>query len=177
LTEGTAVLGALIGAAAGVAGGGLVAFASLRASQLTARVPLGSVLHEISNTIVLMNATKGTSDYLEARREFERKINEFSIQQRILCPSTRIENLTNLILMGGRNVSDPPQALLKLTGQILEKLAQMVSAHSNTLFRFRARRAEARIIRRWLASKEAELLSEQLRTEIRRQTIRWRPLW
>ncbi len=40
VTEGTSViLGALVGAAAGLAGGGFAALASLRASQLAARAP------------------------------------------------------------------------------------------------------------------------------------------
>jgi hypothetical protein len=40
VTEGTSVfLGALVGAAAGLGGGGFAAIASLRASQLAARAP------------------------------------------------------------------------------------------------------------------------------------------
>jgi hypothetical protein len=169
LTEGTAVIvGGLIGAVAGLAGGGFAALASLRASQLAARTPLGLVLREISNTIISMNVTKGQPEYLKHRRRFERKWHEFVIQQRILCPSERIGNLMALVLQVGRNESDPPEALLNLAGQTLEKVTQMVSAHSNTLFRFRARRQEARIIQRWLTSKDAELLSEPVRANLRR---------
>lgn len=98
MTEGAAaILGALVGAAAGLAGGGFTALASLRASQLAARAPLGPILHEISNTIIAMNATKNTTDYWGPRREFERKWNEFAIQQRIICPSKRIGNLMDLV--------------------------------------------------------------------------------
>ena len=68
----------------------------------------------------------------------------------------------------GKNESDPPEALLNLAGQTIEKVTQMVSAHSNTLFRFRAGREEARVIRRWLASKDAELLSQPVQTELRK---------
>lgn len=165
MTEGTsAILGALVGAAAGLAGGGFAALASLRASQLAARAPLGPVLHEISNALIGMHATKGTSEYW--RREFERRWNEFSIQQRILCPSERIANLMDLVRAIGRNESDPPEALLNLAGQTMEKITQMVGAHVNSIFRFRARREEARIIRRWLESEPAKLLSEAVRTKL-----------
>ena len=48
MTEATAVIiGALVGAVGGVAVGGFAALASFRASLVTARVPLGPVLHEI----------------------------------------------------------------------------------------------------------------------------------
>ena len=171
MTEALSVIvGALIGAGAGVTGGGFAALASLRASQLAARAPLGSVLQTIANTIVWMNVTKGTDEYLKARREFERACSDFSIQQRILCPSERIANLMELARAIARNESDPPEALLNLAGQTMEKITQMVGAHGNSMFRFRARREEVRIIRRWLASEPSKLLSEAVRTKLRALT-------
>jgi hypothetical protein len=130
------IIGAVIGAGAGLAGGGFAALASLRASQLAARAPLAPVLYEISNTFIAMNSTKGTNAYWEPRREFERRWSEFSIHQRILCPSDRISNLMALVLVAGRNEKDPPQALLNLAGQTLEKITQMVSAYINQLAGF-----------------------------------------
>jgi hypothetical protein len=44
-----------------VTGGAFAALASLRASQLVARAPLGSVLVKISNSIVSMNVAKKLS--------------------------------------------------------------------------------------------------------------------
>jgi hypothetical protein len=177
----SALLGALIGAVAGVAGGGLAAMASLRASQLAARAPLGPILHEIGNTIISMNVTKGTPDYVKHRRDFERKWNEFSIQQRILCPSEKIVGLSGFVQAVARSESDPPEALLSIAGQTMEKITQMVSAHSTSLFRWRARRLEAQIMRRWLESKEAELLSEPVRAKLAAlnnpQTTSGRLLW
>ena len=161
------IIGAAIGAVAGIAGGGAAALASLRASQLAARAPLGPVLHELSNTIIAMNSTKGTPDYWEPRREFERKWNEFSIQQRILCPSDRISNLMELVRVIGRNENDPPEALLNLAAQTLEKITQMVGAYGNSLVRFRARRQEVRVIKRWLASEPSNLLNEALRAKLK----------
>jgi hypothetical protein len=167
MTEAISVLiGTIVGAVAGVAGGGLAALASLRASQLAARSPLGPVLYQIANTLISMNATKDTADHLKERREFERRWSAFSIQQRILCPSERIANLMELVRAAGINQSEPPQILLNLASQTLEKVTRMVGAHSDSLFRFRARRQEARIIRDWLDSKQAKLLSEAVRANL-----------
>lgn len=167
MTEGTAaILGALVGAAAGLAGGGFAALASVRASQLAARAVLGPVLLKIRDAIVWMNVTKGTEEYLPARKEFERAWSEFSIQQRILCPSERIANLMELVLVVGRNESDPIQAVLNLASQTIEKVTRMVGAYSNHLFRFRAQKEEVKIMRDWLKSDQATLLSEAVRSKL-----------
>jgi hypothetical protein len=113
-----------------------------------------------------MSAAKGTSGYLAARREFESRWNEFSIQQRILCPSERISNLMELVRAVARNETDPPEALLNLAGQTIEKATRMVGAHCNYLFQFCARRKEAEIIQAWLESDQAKLLSEAVRTKL-----------
>jgi hypothetical protein len=167
MTEAASVIiGALVGAAAGIAGGGFAALASVRASQLAARAPLGLVLHQMGNALISMSVTKGTEDYWEPRREFERKWNEFTIQQRILCPSDRIASLMALVGAIGRSDKDPPESLLDVAGQTLEKITQMVGAHSNHLFLFRARREEARIIRRWLASDQSKVFNDTVRTKL-----------
>ncbi len=168
MNEATAVLvGALVGAAAGLAGGGFAALASLRASQLAARAPLGPILHGLSQALVRVRTTQpDRSDYWEAQREFELRWNEFSIQQRILCPSNRIAELMSLIQAIGRNESDPPKQLLNLAGQTMEKITQMVAAHGNSLFRLRAWGQERRIIRYWMKSKQAEELSEPIRKRL-----------
>src|SRR5580704_4596423 len=105
-----------------------------------------------------MNATKGTDAYLSARGEFERGLSEFSIQQRILCPSDRIANLMDLLRAIGRNQSDPVEAVVNLAAQTMEKITRMVGAHSNHLFQCCAKKEEAKIIRLWLKSEQATLL-------------------
>jgi hypothetical protein len=167
MTEATSVIiGALLGAAAGIGGGGFAALASLRASQLAARAPLGSVLHEISDAFIAMTAMKGREGYWERRREFERTWNEFAVQQRILCPSERIANLMELVREIAKNESDPSDALSNLAGQTMEKITRMVGAHSNSFFRFGADLEEARIIRSWLKSAQAKLLSDEVRARL-----------
>jgi hypothetical protein len=156
----------MVGAVAGLAGGGFAAVASVRASQLAARAALGPILQRIADTLIWTNTTKGTEEYLKARREFERGWSEFSIQQRILCPSERIANLMELVRAIGRNESDPPEAVLNLAGQTLEKVTRMVGAHSNHLFRYCAKREEAKIIQLWLESEQATLLSEAVRKKL-----------
>jgi hypothetical protein len=167
VTEATSViLGALVGAAAGLAGGGFAALASLRASQLAARAPLGQILCDISDALIGMNATRDTDEYLKFRREFGRRWRDFSVQQRILCPSERIANLMGLINAIGTNETDRPEALLDLAGQTMEKATQMVGAYGHSFFRYRARREEARIVRRWLDNERAKLLSEPVRAKL-----------
>jgi hypothetical protein len=161
-----ALLGGIIGAAAGVAGGGFAAIAALRASQIAARAPLGSILCGIGNTLIHLRVTADTSARIEAEREIEQRWNELSIHQRILCPSTRIESLLSLLLAAGRSQKDRPDDLLILASQTLEKITRMVGAHSRHLFRWRAVREESRIIRNWLASQESQILSEGVRQKL-----------
>jgi hypothetical protein len=66
----------------------------------------------------------------------------------------------------GRNDKDPAESLLNVAGQTLEKITQMVGAHSNHLFQFRARKEEARIIRRWLASEQSKVFNDAVRTKL-----------
>ena len=127
---------------------------------------LGPVLQRIAETVVSMNATKGTDAYLSARGEFERGLSEFSIQQRILCPSDRIANLMDLLRAIGRNQSDPVEAVVNLAAQTMEKITRMVGAHSNHLFQCCAKKEEAKIIRLWLKSEQATLLSEPVRKKL-----------
>ena len=168
MTEGVAaLLGALIGATGGIAGGGLAALASLRASQIAARAPLGPILHEMGKAFVRMNVTKDMpEEYFDHRLEFEHKWNEFSIQQRILCPSKTITNLMALVMATARDQTSNSADLSSLSGQVVEKVTQMVGAYSNRLFRFEARRDEKRIIRSWLKSPETQSLSPGLRAKL-----------
>lgn len=162
-----ALVGALIGALAGFAGGGFAALASLRASQLAARSPLSSTLHKIAETLIRLRTADGKEERTSARRDFEQRWNEFSIQQRILCPSHRIEALTSLILVAARSQVEDPDDLLNLAGQTLEKITRMVGAHSNCLFRWRAVRQESNIIQNWLDSTESQILSNNVRSKLR----------
>ena len=160
MTEATSViLGALVGAAAGLAGGGFAALASLRASQLAARAPLGPLLHELSNAVVRLNSTSDPNERFAALREFQRVWNQFAIQQRILCPSGRIANLMELVGATTKDMSSHPLLLTALAGQAVDKVTQMVGAHSNYLLQSRVRREEERMIRRWLASQQARDLN------------------
>jgi len=169
LIEATAaLLGALIGAGAGLAGGAFAAIASLRASQIAARAPLGPVLHQISIALMHLRVTKGTPEYVDAQKEFQLRWNEFSIQQRILCPSKRIGNLMDLIrATAADNRPEDRDALLLLAGQTMERVSRMVAAHSNHLFRYHARKEEAKIVQDWLASPEGRNLSDAVRANLR----------
>ncbi len=164
--EVAALLGAVIGGVAGLAGGGFAALAALRASQLASRAPLGLILSGIANTLIQLRVTTGTSDQLDVQREFKQRWSELSIQQRILCPSTKIESLLSLLLATGRSQKDRPDDLLNLAAQTLEKVTRMVGAHSRHLFRWHAGREEVDIIRDWLASQESQVLSKEVRQKL-----------
>lgn len=167
LTEALAVIiGAVVGAAGGIAGGGFAALASLRASQVSARAPLGPLLHKIGRSLIRMRSTRGTEEYPAAQLEFALRWNEFAIQQRILCPSDTISNLMELVLAISRDPKSDPDALLLLAGQVVDKVTKMVGAHCHHLFRYRARKEEKRIMRRWLEMPDANKLSPQLREKL-----------
>lgn len=161
-----ALLGALIGAAGGLAGGSFAALASLRASQTAARAALAPTIHGLACERIRMRVAIGTPEYLEARRDFERRWSELPIQQRILCPSRRVEGLLSLVRATAEDESSPPDDLLNLAGQALEKVTRMISAYSHHIFAWRARRAEAKILRDWLASEESHVLAEAVRSKL-----------
>jgi hypothetical protein len=164
VTEASAVIiGALVGAVSGIAVGGFAALASFRASLVVARVPLGPILHEISRAVIRMHSAQNSSEQTEALLAFEVEWNKFAIEQRILCPSVRISSLMDLVRSVVKRRSENPSDLSNLAGQVVEKISQMVGAHSNRLFRFRARMDETGILKEWLKKPESQLLSEPLR--------------
>jgi hypothetical protein len=167
---GAALLGALIGAAGGVAGGAFAAYASLRSSQIAARAPLAVALYEMSYAIIgLRDAREVTSgkehdEYLEGRERFEGKWNELATQQKVLCPSRRIEALVGLVRHTCLKMPERPLAeRLTVAGQVMDKITKMVSEHSRSAFCWQATRAEVRIVNEWLASKEGQTLAPGLR--------------
>jgi len=161
-----ALLGALIGALAGLAGGGLASIASLRASQVAARAPLGQILYEFGACVVKL---RGSLDPLEEdtyKRDIELKWNEFAIQQRILCPSERLSVLWELLRSELKRPEMRGDAAVHLFGQMQEKASRMVGANSSHLFRWQARQSEAEVLSTWLAADQSELLSGSTRARL-----------
>jgi len=164
-----ALLGALIGAVAGLAGGALAAIASLRASQVAARAPLAPKLHNIAAELIRLAPAIGQADEIGKRHAFELAWNDFAVHQKILCPSRRIESMVSLVRAtqrGKASSDETANAHLALAGQVLDKLTRMVGAHSAHLFRFRAALAEDRILEEWLNSDESRIMSPELRRRI-----------
>jgi hypothetical protein len=62
--------------------------------------------------------------------------------------------------------SSKPSDLLNLASPTLEKVTRMVSAHSYYLLGFRARKREVKILTEWLASPQAQVLSEAVRKKL-----------
>ena len=132
------LLAALVGALAGLGGGGLAALASLRASQLVARAPLAASLHQLGVRLVLARAALGTSEEDGALRDVELQWNHFAVHQRILCPSERLERLSDVLRTEFSRADLTPDARLALAGQIVEKLSRIVGAHSSRLLRWQS---------------------------------------
>jgi len=167
MTEGQAALtGALIGALAGLAGGAFAAVASIKASQLAARTSLAELLHDLSNRLISEYGALSSSDSDLAIEEFEQQWNRFAVHQRILCPSRTIDQLTGLFRSEFHRDDLTPETKLALAGQIQEKVAQMIGAHSTHLTRRRVCSAERRILREWLAAEPSSLLSAQARERL-----------
>ena len=82
-----ALIGAAIGAVAGIAGGGFAALSALRASQVAARAELAPKLHELAAAVISLRGAIGTGTEMKARRDIELAWNDFSVHQRVLCPS------------------------------------------------------------------------------------------
>ena len=164
-----ALLGALIGAAAGLGGGAVAALASLRASQIAARAPLAAKIHVTSKRIVKLRTAIGTPDYDEHRVAFEEAWNDLASHQKILCPSTRIEDVLSLLREVARHdPSDEEEANAEvaLAGEALGRVADMIAAHSKHLLRVVAIHEERRILSSWVddeSSEQSSLFRDTLR--------------
>ena len=168
MTEGHfALLGALIGAVAGIAGGWFAAIASVRASQLSARAPLALIIHQLGKRLISLRVALNTPDHARAIRDFEEEWNNLVVHQRILCPSDRIDRLLDLVRSASKQIEQEPDSVLNLSGQVLDKVSRMIGFHSNRLFRWRAGSDESAILENWLASKDSDILSPELRDRLR----------
>ncbi len=167
MTEAQAALtGALIGALAGLAGGAFAAISSIKASQVSARAPLADLLHGLTNNLVSAYAALGSPEADQAVTLFELQWNRFAMHQRILCPSVRIEALSSIVRSELEREDLSEEAKIHLAGQILEKVARMVGAHSTHLTRWRARLSERKILREWLSAEQSQLLGPEARTKL-----------
>ena len=158
------LLGVLIGAFAGIGGAGVAALASVRASQLAARAPLAEKLQRlvVAGT-KLTAALELRSGATEARLALEEIWSDFSIHQKILCPSVRLAQVLGLILKAHRSgpgLEEDEIGVLAAEGG--RHAAAMIAAHSRHLLRWRATREEARILAEWIEDPDS-LLSNPVR--------------
>jgi hypothetical protein len=161
-----ALLGAGIGALAGLAGGGLAALAAVRASQVAARAPLGAKLHTLSRRIIRLQSRIGTSEEDRARRDIEYAWNDFLTHQRILCPSEAVEVLAYIVRRSTKESGVPVETWLTISGSSQERITRIVAAHSNHLFRFRAKAVERDLMEEWLLSPHGLLIDAGMRQKI-----------
>lgn len=142
-------MAALIGAAGGLVGGAGAALSAIRSSQLAARVPLATKIHELNRAIARLPPAINTPAFKARLIEFNFAWNDFIVHQKILAPSYRIGVLADLIFHATLDPTLPPKSLAKITGDTMNAATEMISAQSRHLFRWRARIAEWRIARRF----------------------------
>jgi len=170
MSEITVVLvAALIGVAGGLGGGLLAAVASLRASQLAARAPLADAIADVAVAAVEYSGAPGSVSG-GGNDQFHSAWNRLSVQQRILCPSSRIEALLALVLEAATQPGLSTEQRMTLIGESLEKISQMVGAHSRRLLRTQASYEEIQILERWLATRNSSYMSSALQRELRTLT-------
>jgi hypothetical protein len=165
------ILGPIIGAIAGLAGGAFAALAAIRASQIASRAPIANTLFRLAKAQVALavSMTRGdvaTDDRDKALRNVHTIWNQLTTQQTILCPSKRIGGLLALMKEVSQNTSGDSRHMLQLSGHLQKRIAQMVAVYSQTFLRVCARREEKKIIREWLASKDSEILTSDERAKI-----------
>ena len=161
-----ALLGAGIGAIAGLAGGALAALASLRASQVAARAPLGAKLHTLSRRVIRLQSHIGTPKEDRARRDIEIAWNDFLTHQRVLCPSEAIEVLAYIVRRSTKEIGVPAKTWLTISGSAQERITRIVAAHSNHLFRSKAKAVERSLMEEWLLSPHGLLIDARMRQKI-----------
>lgn len=123
----SSLVGPLIGAIAGLAGGAFAALASIRASQIAARAPLANTLFELAKAHVALGVSMvDKGDVSECRRYFLTIWNQLATQQAILCPSNRIGAL--LVLMNQISQSEDARHMLLVSGLLQSRIAMMIAA-------------------------------------------------
>jgi hypothetical protein len=159
-----ALLGAAIGALAGVGGSAVGALASVRASQLASRVPLAAKIHNLGSSVVRLNASAGAADYEARLKEFMIAWNDLIVHQKILAPSDRLHLLHELVRDAARDPTMGRLGFPQLAGEALNASTDMIAAYSQHMFRWRAAlhaRAIARTFRRTVMPR---LQSDRLRS-------------
>ena len=160
------LLAAAIGALAGMGGASFSALASVRSSQLAARVPLAKKIHALSQAIVKLRAAVGKPDFVVRLKKFNVTWNDLAVHQKILAPSDRIAALNSLVLRALPDAQTSPDAFVELAGQTLSVISDMIAAHSQHVLRWQALRAERQLLKHWLATEKSKVMSEDLRSVI-----------
>lgn len=158
------LIAAAIGALAGLGGSAFGALSSLRVAQLTARASLAPKMHALAAAIVkLRAATNDNREFASRMTDFHVAWHDLSAHQKMLVPSYRIGFLMDIVFRALPAIETHPDAFVDLAGQTTSVVSDMIAAHSLHLFRWRARRAERRLIKEWLEAEKSNLMSNDLR--------------
>ena len=157
-----ALIGAAIGAVAGIGGSAVGALASLRASQLAARIPLAQKIHELGGTVVRLNAAVGKPDYNDRLKDFQATWNDLIVHQKILAPSRRLHLLNELVRDAAIDPSLGQFGFPALAGEALNASTDIIAAYSQHMFRWWAWLSARRIAKRFRKAAIPRLTSPAL---------------
>lgn len=161
--EPAALLGIAGGAVAALAGAWMGMLASIRASQLAARAPLAPKLHAMSTAVVNAMVAVDTPDYDVRVREFEIAWNDFIVHQKILAPSDAVTILVMVMRQAAHDKAVSPIQFVALAGEAMDVITEIIAAHSEYLFKWRARRAERGPLAKFRARTVSQLQSPEIR--------------
>src|SRR4051812_4741010 len=139
----------------------------MRASQLAARAPLPEKIHELNKTVVTLRGALGTPAFNTALKDFSLRWNDFIVHQKILAPSRRIGLLSDLVLAATIDNQISPNDMVRVVGDSMAAVTEMIAQQSSHIFRWRAHLAEKGITRKFRAGAIAGLKSPHL------QAIAW----
>lgn len=147
---GAALLGSLIGAIAGLAGGGFAALASLRASQISARSSLGDLIHDVADALVSLDQATSERALLAARNELGSRTNRLPVHQTLLAPS-RV--LSQVLVVTQQFISASHWDRVTLhrgAGALHFAISDLLAVQSQHILGFRAHDAQILALQRFL---------------------------
>jgi hypothetical protein len=157
-----ALIGAGVGALAGIGGSVVGALASLRASQLAARIPLAEKIHQLSQAVVKLTVATGKPDYSDRMADFQIAWNDLIVHEKILAPSRHLHLLAELVRDAAIDRSLAPGVFPTLAGEALNASTDIIAAYSGHMFRWRAWLEARQIAKRFKNRMRPLLKSEGL---------------
>jgi hypothetical protein len=154
------LIGAGIGALVGLAGAGFALLASIRASQLAARVVLAPKIHTLNTSVIALRVAIGKPSYNDGMKQFQIAWNDFIVHQKILAPSRRLTILGLIVRDAATDSAITPDQFVVIASEAMNAATDIIALYSEHAFRWRARWAERGPIR-WFQSRAIASVTSQ----------------